>query len=785
MNNILEINLIDDTSKIDVDFIDNTSNIDVSLTDYNDKEVRDDIEELKQAKVDKVEGKSLTTNDFTDADKNKLNSLENYDDTEVKRLINTKQDKLVSGGNIKTINNESILGSGNIDIQSGGSSNHSELDNLDYEHSGHTGFQPAGDYIEDNDYVHTDNNYTNAEKQKLSNLENYDDTEIRESINGLDESKADKTEVPENTSDLINDSGFITKNVNDLTYYTLKTSTGSLIDLEINQTTYVVTLKLKDIDGNVISTDTIDLPLESVVVSGSFDSTNKKIVLTLQNGTTVDIPVGDLVAGLQTEITSTNKIASDLVDDSNSGNKFVTPSEKTTWNSKYGKPSSGIPKTDLASGVQTSLGKADTALQSISSSDVTSALGYTPYDSANPNGYTKNLNYYGTCVTAAATQAKVVVCEGFVLENGATISVLFTNAQTYNGVPTLNVNSTGAKNIRYKADTNAVRYIWSAGEIIDFTYNGTYWVMHRSALATTSYYGLAKYSDSLTSTSSALGATPKAINTAMINIISGTPVYSTSSTYDVGDRVRYSNNVWECITAITTAESWTAAHWETVAPLQEQMDDKQDTLVSGTNIKTINNQSILGSGNITIESGETVNTYYLVNILNMTSTSDATYEIANDLINNNQFVILDDPDGRYREMFYYVPIKTYADNGQTTQKFWYIDYQDKYNLVVITHSGTSVTVTRTTYHSIEEAYSLANGKQDALVSGTNIKTINNQSLLGSGNITIESGGGTVDTAMSDSSTNAVQNRVIKSYVDDIVGDIGTILDSINGEVIGG
>lgn len=33
------------------------------------------------------------------------------------------------------------------------------------------------------------------------------------------------------------------------------------------------------------------------------------------------------------------------------------------------------------------------------------------------------------------------------------------------------------------------------------------------------------------------------------------------------------------------------------------------------------------------------------------------------------------------------------------------------------------------------------GKQDALVSGTNIKTINNQSLLGSGNITISGGGG--------------------------------------------
>lgn len=169
--------------------------------------------------------------------------------------------------------------------------------------------------------------------------------------------KADKSEIPD-VSD------FITKDVNNLTYYTLKTSTGSLIDLEINSSTYVVTLSLKDIDGNVISTDSIDLPLESVVVGGSYDSTNQKIVLTLQNGNTVDIPVGALVSGLQAEITSSNKLASDLVDDTNSGNKFVTTSEKQTWNAKgtYSKPLDGIPKTDLTSEAQASLTKADNAL---------------------------------------------------------------------------------------------------------------------------------------------------------------------------------------------------------------------------------------------------------------------------------------------------------------------------------------------------------------------------------------------------------------------------------------
>ena len=44
-------------------------------------------------------------------------------------------------------------------------------------------------------------------------------------------------------------------------------------------------------------------------------------------------------------------------------NIHVTSEQKTAWSSKYDKPTSGIPKTDLVSSVQTSLDKADTALQ--------------------------------------------------------------------------------------------------------------------------------------------------------------------------------------------------------------------------------------------------------------------------------------------------------------------------------------------------------------------------------------------------------------------------------------
>lgn len=73
-----------------------------------------------------------------------------------------------------------------------------------------------------------------------------------------------------------------------------------------------------------------------------------------------------------------------------------------------------------------------------------------------------------------------------------------------------------------------------------------------------------------------------------------------------------------------------------------------------------------------------------------------------------------------------------------------------------------------------------NGKQDSLVSGTTIKTINGNSILGEGNIEITGGSGTVDTTMSDTSKNAVQNKVIKTYVDGLVGDINSVLTRING-----
>ena len=64
---------------------------------YDDTEVRQAIENLNSAKVDKVTGKGLSTNDFTDEDKTKLDSLKNYDDSVLQQAIENingeKEDK--------------------------------------------------------------------------------------------------------------------------------------------------------------------------------------------------------------------------------------------------------------------------------------------------------------------------------------------------------------------------------------------------------------------------------------------------------------------------------------------------------------------------------------------------------------------------------------------------------------------------------------------------------------------------------------------------------------------
>ena len=86
---------------------------------------------------------------------------------------------------------------------------------------------------------------------------------------------------------------------------------------------------------------------------------------------------------------------------------------------------------------------------------------------------TKNIIHYAVCSTAAATAAKTVNLTGFVLEIGARILVRFDTTNTAVS-PTLNVNGTGAKAIRYKNATVAASVL-AAKATREFVYDGAYW----------------------------------------------------------------------------------------------------------------------------------------------------------------------------------------------------------------------------------------------------------------------------------------------------------------------
>ena len=162
-----------------------------------------------------------------------------------------------------------------------------------------------------------------------------------------------------------------------------------------------------------------------------------------------------------------------------------------------------------------------------------------------------------------------------------------------------------------------------------------------------------------------------------------------------------------------------------VNKVETKIQKKQDKLVSGTNIKTINNESILGSGNIEVKGEEHVSLTY------------AEWEAL-----------------PYDEQM-----------------------SDKVYLI----------------KDAENVY------QAPLVSGTNIKTINGNSILGEGNIEIQGGGGGGGTSEHQNITQAEYDALTPeqkqadivyfitdadvvyattAYVDEKIGNINTILESI-------
>lgn len=176
----------------------------------------------------------------------------------------------------------------------------------------------------------------------------------------------------------------------------------------------------------------------------------------------------------------------------------------------------------------------------------------------------------------------------------------------------------------------------------------------------------------------------------------------------------------------------------------------QPLLVPGTNIKNINGESILGAGNINTDASITVDS-----ALSTISTNPVQNRVVANALNGKQDVISDLATIRANAMrsanAYILPstgipftdlasaVQTALGMAQTaiqvevdpTVPAWAkASTKPSYSLSELTPDATHRLVT-------DAEKTAWNGKQEALVSGSSIKTLNNQSLLGSGNITID------------------------------------------------
>ena len=325
--------------------------------------------------VQKDGNKGLSTNDYTDTDKSKLSEISNGAQVNVIESIKvnnatqaitnksvnisvpTKVSQLTNDSGFT--NNTGTITGITMNGQSKGVTGNVDLGTVLTEHQSLAGLVSNAQYVKNDKKIYFKNSSntnlfyvdttdfvkdgmienvsvtggnlvisfnTDAGKQNISipitdifNASNY------YTRTESDNTFATKSSIPTKVSDLTNDSNF-TSNVGTITGIKMNgvvKGTSDIVDLGTVITAH------QDISGKANSTD-----LATVATTGNYNDLSNK----------PDIP------------TSLSSLSGDAT------HRLVTDTEKSTWNAKYSKPSTGIPATDLAQSVQDSLTAANNAI---------------------------------------------------------------------------------------------------------------------------------------------------------------------------------------------------------------------------------------------------------------------------------------------------------------------------------------------------------------------------------------------------------------------------------------
>ena len=199
-------------TEIRSNIVNNTKSINLSLKIYEAENENEEIPIFVSKIVTLKVAETLVIDDELPEDLPTWQELVNGEISQlelaVESLDNTKQNNLVSGENIKTINNQNILGEGNINVQS--------------------------------EFVETDPIFTNSPAHGITNndISNWNNkSNFSGDYNDLTNKPTIPT-VPTNISAFTNDSGYITNNVNDLSNYYTKTEINALLTSLVPKTAF-------------------------------------------------------------------------------------------------------------------------------------------------------------------------------------------------------------------------------------------------------------------------------------------------------------------------------------------------------------------------------------------------------------------------------------------------------------------------------------------------------------------------------------------------------------------
>ena len=392
--------------------------------------------------------------------------------------------------------------------------------------------------------------------------------------------------------------------------------------------------------------------------------------------------------------------------------------------------------------------------------------------------------------------------ERFVLPDGYEANLRFGKKdRTFIYKPVLGCNQ-GRDTVYFAVDEQMSMFYGKVTPIIELTYNGAVvgsssipFVIDRNPIQIGDVESRSDYPaivERISATENAAADAKKAVDAEAAEraagdakTLSDAKAYTDSSTSGlVSDSTTIKSN-------ITTLQSDVASLKTDNTQNKTDISNKQDILVSGTNIKTINGNSILGTGDITISGG---GTNYITEstdklILKPVNTNGNDFEVRtkdNDVVVS--FTQNAPGDSSSYSLFDVILSTAPNEDGElynivarfTKDENW----DAKLNLSASAGSigaGFDITIPPDAYGNIAMASDLEplktsiGNKQDTLVSGTNIKTINGESILGSGNIAISGGSGLASPWFSSNEYIGIKSKsVTTSPVEDYLSGLYNI-----------